>query len=65
MNCDVCGKLIGDTVYTLDFGDKYVHKCPVCHLGVEEGSKSKYQRKTRPWTKTVLEAVLRAKEEVT
>lgn len=64
MNCDICGALIGDTVYTLDDGKKYVHKCPICHLGIDEGTKPKYQRFTKSWKKADLEARLNAKKEL-
>jgi len=50
MKCDKCGTLIGNTVYTV--GTREL--CPICWLGKEEGSKSKYQKFDNKWTKTKL-----------
>lgn len=52
MRCDECNKTIGNTLY--EIGDKRL--CPVCWLGVEEGSKPKYQQFDNSWTEAKLVA---------
>ena len=50
MNCDQCNRLIGNTLYEIGTGERYRRLCPICWLGKEEGSKSKYQQFDYKWT---------------